>query len=336
MIRLSRTLLGAALVVGVFASTAPTARAAEPDKLLPADTDLVAVVNLKQILDSEIIKKYALEQIKQVLEGQDVKKLLGDLGLDPLKDVEKLVAASIETKFANNPEAKYLLIVHGKFDADKLYKTAEAESKKNGDKFQMVKDGNTIMFKVQPDNGQPPLYATVVNDTTVIAASEKKLITTALAADTASKPAAIKKELAELIKKADDKSSVLLISLLKGKLDDVKIPGGGNLPVKLDKFEKMLPAMEAVTLSVKIGADVNLDITIGMKDEDAAGDMRNALDDLLKQVKPLAQFAGAADPRLKPLSGILDSVKTSSKNKDVSVSGKVTGTDIGKMINPKD
>jgi len=56
----------------------------------------------------------------------------------------------------------------------------------------------------------------------------------------------------------------------------------------------------------------------------------------MKQVKPLAQFAGAADPRLKPLSGILESVKTSSKNKDVIVSGKVTGNDIGKMINPKD
>ncbi len=336
MIRLSRMLLGAALVVGVFASTAPTARAVEPDKLLPADSDLVAIVNLKQILDSEIIKKYALEQIKQVLDGQDVKKLLGDLGLDPLKDVEKIIAASIETKFGNQAEAKYLLIVHGKFDAEKLYKTAEAESKKNADKFQMVKDGATVMFKVQPDNGQPPLYATVVNDTTVIAASEKKLITTALAADTASKPVALKKELADLIKKADDKASVVAISLLKGKLDEVKLPGGGNLPVKLDSLQKVLPAMEAVTVTVKIGADVNLDVTIGMKDEDSANDMRNALDDLMKQIKPLAQFAGAADPRLKPLAGILDSVKTSSKNKDVIVSGKVTGNDIGKIINPKD
>ena len=39
-----------------------------------------------------------------------------------------LTAASIETQFANAAEAKYLLIIHGKFNAEKLYKTAEAES----------------------------------------------------------------------------------------------------------------------------------------------------------------------------------------------------------------
>lgn len=334
MTRLFRTLLGAALVAGALAS-APTARAAEPDKLLPPESDLVAIVNLKQILDSEIVKKYALEQIKQTLDGQDAKKLLTDLGLDPLKDVDKVIAASMETKFGNQAEAKYVLIVHGKFDAEKMYKTAEAASKTNGDKFQMVKDGSTVMFKVQPDNGQPPMYATVVNDKTVVAASEKKLITAALAADAAGKPAPLKKELADLIQKADDKASVVAVSLLKGKLDEVKLPGGGNLPVKLDKFEKVLPAMEAVTVTVKIGADINLDVVIGMKDEDTAGDMRNALDDLMKQVKPLAQFAGAADPRLKPLTGILDSVKIGSKNKDVTVSGKVAGADIGKIVNPE-
>lgn len=331
--RLSRNLMVAALVAGAFLSTTRLASAAEPDKLLPVDTDTVAIVNIKQILESDIVKKYALEQIKQVLEGQDAKKLLGDLGLDPLKDVEKLVAASIETKFGKQEEAKYLLIIHGNFDADKLYKTAEAASKANGDKFQMVKDGTTVMFKVQPDNGQPPMYATVVNGKTVVAASEKKLITAALAADTASRPAALKnKELADLIKKADDKASIVAMSLLKGKLDDVKLPGGGNLPVKLDKFEKVIPAMESAIITVKIGTDISLDITIGMKDEDSAGDMRNAMDDMLKQVKPLAQFAGAADPKFKPLAGILDGIKTTSKNKDVTVTAKVSGADIGKMI----
>jgi hypothetical protein len=327
-------MLGAALLAGLCVSNA---RAAEPDKLLPADTDMVILVNVKQILESEIVKKYALEQLKQALEGQDAKKLLTDIGLDPLKDIETVVAASVDTKFQAGAEPQYLLIVHGKFDAEKLYKTAEAESKKNADKFQLVKDGNTVMFKVQPDNGQPPMYATVVNEKTIVAASEKKLVTAALNADSAGKPPALKnKELADLIKKADEKASVVVLSLVKGKLDEVKIPGGGNLPVKLDKFDKLIPQMESVNLTVKIGADVVLDITIGMKDEETANDMRNALDDLMKQVKPLAQFAGAADPRLKPLTGILATVKIGSKNKDVTFGGKITGDDIGSMINPKD
>ncbi len=327
MMRLSRLVL-AALVAGFVA---PTARAAEPDKLLPADADTVAVVNLKQILESDIIKKYALEQLKQTLDGQDAKQLLTELGIDPLKDVEKLTVATVDT---SRTDTKFLLLVNGKFDAEKLYKTAEAYSKKDGDKFAMIKDGSTVMFKFQPDNGQPPVYATVVNEKTIVAASEKKLITNALAADSAKKPAAIKKELADLLKKADDKASIFVVSMLKGKLDDVVLPGGGNLPVKLEDLEKALPKLETASIAVKIGIDVLVDVTLGMKDEDAAGDMRNALDDIFKQLKPLAQLAGAAEPRAKPLGDVLSTLKTSSKNKDVSISGKITGANIGKMINP--
>jgi len=328
MIRLSRALLGAALVVGLAGTGA---RAADPDKLIPADADTVAVVNVKQVLDSEIVKKYALGQIKQMLEGQDAKRMLSDLGLDPLKDIEQLVVATMDT---SRTDTKFLMIVHGKFDAEKIYKAAEAETKKNPDKFSMVKDGKDVMFKFQPDNGQPPVFATVVNDKTVVAANEKKYVTGALKASDNKTPINLKQELSSLLKKMDDKASVSVVSVLKGKLDDVKLPGGGNLPIKVDALEKALPNAETVSVAVKIGADVSVDVTIGMKDTDAAADMRNALDDLLKQLKPLAQLAGAADPRAKPLGDVLGTIKTSAKNKDVVLSGKVTGANIGKMINP--
>src|SRR5262245_27005055 len=137
MTKLSRLIMGAAMVVGL----ANTARAADPDKLLPADTDTIAMVNLRQIIDSDIIKKYALEQIKQFLDGQDAKQLLGDLGLDPLKDVERIVVGSVETQYKKDAQPKFLIIVHGKFDPQKLFKTAEGLAKTKGDQFAMVKDG---------------------------------------------------------------------------------------------------------------------------------------------------------------------------------------------------
>jgi len=252
MIRLSRMVLGAALIAAVSASTV---RAAEPDKLLPANTDSILVVNVPQILGSEIVKKYALEQLKQMLDGQDAKKLLGDLGLDPLKDVETVTFATCDTKIKDIENTQKLAIIRGTFDAEKLFKTAEARSKKEGDKFEMVKDGNTVMFKIQPDNNQPPWYATVVNDKTVIAASEKKLVSATVAAAAASKAAPIKKELADLIKKFDAKTSVFAATLLKGKLDDQKLPAGQGMPFKLDGLEKLLPKMETATISVKVGAD---------------------------------------------------------------------------------
>jgi hypothetical protein len=288
-------------------------------------------VNVKQILATDIVKKYALEQLKQALDGQDAKKLLSEIGLDPLKDIDKIVVGA---NIQGRNDSKYLLIVHGNFDPDKLFKAAEAQSKKDADRFGMIKDGNTTIFKYQPDNGEQPIYGTVVNDKTVVAASDKKLISNALKAAAGEKKAPLKQELADLVKKMDEKASVYAVSLVKGKFDDVKLPGGGNIPIDLSGLEKLLPKAETMAVAVKVGTDVNVEVTIGMKDDDAAGDMRNALDELFKQLKPLAALAGAAEPRAKPLTDVLATIKTGSKNKDVTITGKVTGTNIGKMIKP--
>jgi hypothetical protein len=310
---------------------APTARAAEPDKLLPAEADTVVHVNVKQILGTDIIKKYALEQIKQLLDGQDAKKLLTEIGLDPLKDIDKVVVGA---NIKGRTDTKYLMIVHGTFDPDKLYKAAEAQSKKDSDRFAMIKDGNTVIFKYQPENGENPIYGTVVSDKTVVAASDKKLIADALKAAEGNKKPPIKQELLDLVKRMDEKSSVYAVSVVKGKFDDVKLPVGGNIPIDFTTLEKLLPKTETMAVSVKIGMDVNVEFTLGMKDDDTAGEMREAIDDLLKQVKPLLTFGAAAEPRLKPVIDVFGTIKTSTKSKEVTVTGKVTGANIGKMIKP--
>ena len=332
MTLLSRMVLGAALAVGFSALAAPNARAAEPDKLLPAEADTVIQVNFKQLLDSDIIKKYALEQIKQTLDGQDAKKILTEIGLDPLKDIEKITVGASVPSLTNTKwsDIRYLMIVRGTFDPEKLYKAAEAQSKKDADRFAMIKDGNTVIFKFQPENGDNPIYGTVVDDKTVVAASDKKLIANALKAAEGNKKPPIKPELADLIKKLDEKSSVYVTSMVKSKFDELKLPK--NDFVDLSKLEASILKTESLSLTVKVGTDVNVEVTLGMKDDDAAVDMQNALDDVLKQVKPLAPLAGAADPRMKPLADILTTIKTSAKNKDVVISGKLTGANIGKMI----
>src|SRR4051812_38545667 len=131
MSRLTRFGLATAFA---FALAAPAARAVEPDKLLPADADTVTYVNVKQLVDSDVIKKYALEQIKQALAGQEAKKLLEQMGLDPLKDIEKVWIGSEGTSAEN---MKALVVIHGKFDTEKLFKAAEAATKQDGDKFSM-------------------------------------------------------------------------------------------------------------------------------------------------------------------------------------------------------
>jgi hypothetical protein len=322
-----------ALATVAFAGSAiSSVRAAEPDLLLPAATDTVMQINVKQILESDIVKKYAVEQLKQVLDSQDAKKMLSEIGVDPLKDIDQLVLGS---SGVNKDDMKVMFILHGKFSPDKLFQAAEAQAKRDGEKFSMIKDGSTIIFKYKPDNIDAPLFGTVVDEKTVIATNDQKMIGTALATAKSAKGAPLSKELVGLIKKMDDKSSMFAVSILKGKFDDVKIPGQG-LPIDLSAFQPLLAKIQTMTVSLRVKADVHLEMTLGMKDEDAAGEFSKAMDDLLKQLKPLAQFAAAAEPRAKPLGDILGTIKTEAQKKDVIVTGMVTGANIGKMVNPND
>lgn len=325
MMRLMRLGLAAAIAV---AFAAPAAHAAEPDKLLPSDSDTIYYVNVKQLIDSDIIKKYALEQIKQALAGQDAKKLLEELGLDPLKDIDKVWAGS---SGKDQSDMRGLVVVHGKFDPDKLFKAAEAATKKDGDKFSMIKDGGTTMFKYQPEQGNP-VYGTVVDDATVIAGTDKKIIAAALKQNEDKKKSPVSAELTALAKKVDDKTSLFVGAAVKGKFDNVKFPQ--QLPIDLSGLEKALPKTETMSIVIKVGTDINLEVVMGMKDDDAAADMGDAMAKAIDGIKGLVPILAAAEPKAKPLVDVVKTVKTDVKKKDVTITGKVTGDNLGKMINP--
>lgn len=324
MIRSSRFGLGIALAVVLAA--APVARAAEPDKLLPADSEFVLSVNLKQILDSDIIKKYALEQLKQALQGNDAKKFLTDLGLDPLKDVDRVVVGG---SGKDQADAKVVLVIHGKFDPEKLFKSAEAQTKKDPDHFSLLKDGKDVMFKYQPDNGNP-VYGTVVDETTVVAGSDKKMVTTALAAAGATgKKAAVSKDLSALITRMDDKASLWMVAVVKDKLNNVKLPGGGGgNPALKDQLAKL----ETMSAVVRVTADIALDVTLGMKDADAADEMGKSIEEGLMQVKGLLPFLAAQNPQMKPLVEASKSLKSTVKDKSVTITAKLPGSAIGELL----
>jgi len=306
MTRLPRLVLGAALAVALTA----TARAAEPDKLIPAGADTVVVVNLKQLIESDFAKKFVLEDLKKQFEKQETKQFLTDLGLDPFKDIERLTIASVETKFGGGKDdsPNYLVVVRGSFDSQKLFNRLEQETRTDPDKFSKVKEDGTTMFKYLSDQKASPLFVTAIDDKTVVAASDKKFVAEAIKASDARKGAPIKKELAALIRKADDKASVYIASVTAGKLGDLGIPDQAG-PIKLEGFAKALPKTESALITIRVATDVNLDVIMGMKDEEAANDMRNALADMIDQVKPLAKGIVNFAPELKPLPDMLDAIK---------------------------
>lgn len=319
MTRLVRPALGLALATLLVA----TARAAEPDRLLPPDADVVVSVNVRQALESDIVKQYALENLKQTLQGNDAQKMLRELGLDPLKDVDRV---TIGMSGKDETDFKYLVVVHGTFDPEKLYKAAEAQTRKDADHFALVKDGRDVMFKYTPDNGNP-LYGTVVDDKTVILSGDKKGISTALAVPPKGK-ADLGKELTGLISKMDDKSTVWVAALSNGRLDKVKLKG----PAANPGIQNQLGNLQTATLVVRVEKDVMLNVGLGMKDNDAAEEAGKTVNELLQTVKGALPFLAANDPKLKSLVESSKTLKSEVKDRTVVITGKLAGDAIGKLI----
>ena len=273
-----RLLAGAVLA----ASLAVSARAAEVDPLLPAETESILFVNVRQVLESELIKKYALGQVKQALEGNDAKKMLEKLGLDPLKDVDRVTVGSWGK---DKEDMNAVFVIRGKFDPEKLFKAAQEEAKNNGDKIAIVEDGKYKLVKITVDDSPKPIFVAVADEKTIIAATDKKLVTDTLAVSEKGAKPQLKKELATLLLKQDEKASLFAVGLTEGKTEGVQIPPGRALGVDPAKLQKQLENLKTFAMTVRLTEDVNLEVAMGMKDTDAADDFGATVDGLLGTVK---------------------------------------------------
>jgi hypothetical protein len=326
MQRFTSSRLAVALVVAAL--TALNASAAEPDKLLPAKADSITYVNVKQLIESDAFKKFAHDPLKEVLARDEVKKVLEQMGLNPLKDIEKVWIGSYSTE---EHESQAVTIIRGKFDSDKLLKAAEDAAKKNSDMFGVSREGNATLLKFQPNKGNP-LFFTIVDSATVVVASDKKLAATALnQVDDVKAP--IKAELADLVKTMDERASVFMVALVKGKVDNFQIPAGLSALVPLGDFEKAVPKTNTLTLAVNVGVDVNLEVGFGMKDSEAVGDMESGLGKAIEAFKGALPILVATNSKFQPLIDVAKTFKCSTQKKNVILSGKLSSENLGKLIN---
>ena len=105
------------------ACLAAPARAADLDKLTPADAQAVLVFNVRQALDAPLAKKKGVtDTIKTAIEGNaEAKQLLAALGLDLTKDINTVSLAIGNIKELNGPKPEKLLVtVRGTFDPDRI------------------------------------------------------------------------------------------------------------------------------------------------------------------------------------------------------------------------
>lgn len=320
-----RLLAGAVLAVAVAAPV----RAADADPILPAETESVVFVNVRQVIDSDVVKKFALGQIKQALQGNDAKKMLEDLGLDPLKDIDRVTIG----QWGSAEEMNFVGAIRGKFDKAKLTEAAKKHAAAKSDELAVVKEGDLELFKFTPKNQQSdkPIYAVVADDKTIVVGSEKKVVATGVTAAKGTKTA-LKKDLATLMLKQDEKASMFMCALIEGKTDGLQLPPNLNIPgVDGAKLSKQLAKMTSAAMTVRVTDEVGLEVAMGMKDTDSAEEFGETVSNLISTVKQFLPLLTGQQPQLKPLGDeVTKSLKSKVKDKEVQLLLKISADAIGK------
>src|SRR5215831_6496476 len=76
-----------------------SAQAGEVNKYLPNDSDFVVMLNVRQLLNSPLVQKHALADLKTMLKANsEATKHLEALGFDPFKDLTSITLAVCITK----------------------------------------------------------------------------------------------------------------------------------------------------------------------------------------------------------------------------------------------
>jgi len=309
----SKRLWGAALVAVCLALPA---RAAEAHRFLPDSAEQVIVINVKQILQSPLVKKYALPDVeKQLKDSKEVKQLQALTGLDPLKDIHSIVIANTGANFE-----KALWVVRGKFDVEKIHTVVQAAAV-DKDNVKISKLGDRNLYETKQGVS---LFGTFFDGTTLIGSRSKDV----LAAAVEGKGGKVNKDLAAALGAADDKQSIYGVALIS---EDVR------KAIKVDQGPaEALKKIKTVSGGLKVTKDLAASLQASTGDTDAA----KQLAELAQLGKGLLGVAAQGNEQLAPLADdILKTLKIETSQGDVKIGFKVSEATIekaAKLIPGKD
>ena len=86
-----------------------------------------------------------------------------------------------------------------------------------------------------------------------------------------------------------------------------------------------------------MAADVNIEIVMGMKDDESADDFGATLSQLIDTAKNLLPLVAGQQPQFKPLADeVTKTLKAKTKDKEVTLTVKLSGDSIGKATGAGD
>jgi hypothetical protein len=311
------------LLAGALLALVVPARAAEVSKYLSSDTEFVIVVNIKQIVDSPLFKKYAHDKAREALKNLDVvTEVLDSLGFDVFKDLTSVTLAGNGI----DPDSKGYIVGHGHFDTAKFTARAEKEAKDKPEVLKILKEGERTIYSVKFDQGEDkPTFVGVIDKTTIVASTEKDYVLKCFDTAAGKKSGAVKKELKELIEKTDSKQSMWMI--MPGSL-----VGNSRLAPQEEKFKKNVEKVDIFSVGLTLEKDAKLAVAIASKNAENAKELAEDIKAKLDEVKGFLTLIAGQNPQLAPVLDLVNAAKVGTEGNTVTLKGEVSEELIEKAL----
>lgn len=301
------------LPVVVAASLAAPCRA-QPTKYLPDSTMLVVALNVKQLMQSPLVRgdEKAFKQF-----SADAAKALGKFGIDPTRDVDRIVlAVGDELKAATT-----LVLVEGRFDVASIQgKLRDLARDHKNDLHATEENGATIYEGRLPRANVPDpkvtlperFAMTVLDGTTIALAADKAPLVETLAKKGGRK-SALNPRVAELLDKADPRQTLSIVFVPPA----AAVAGGDAAGLK------------TVTGGITVADGVKSDVRLDTADADAAKRIAGHVTEGLDRVRQLLPGLVAIQPGVgrkeqEMIKEMLDTIKVSAKPDAVVITSTIT------------
>jgi hypothetical protein len=328
-----RFLAASLLLVSLLACAHSSQRAqsAELPGYLPADTEILVSVNVRQLVDSDLFKNNFQELVRQFLNDQaNVHQVLGDLGLDPLKDIDRVLAVSP----GSAEQDRGLVIVQGRFDVEKFKAHARKAQAEHPDllKAHSITDGRgmkVLVYEVRYPDPELPLFVCVADRQTILASPGKDYVVDALKKIARpARPTLRNKDFQDLLGKMDGEQSLALAVVGNALTRGGGIPEGG--------LRNALNQVEAIGGGVTIDKDLALEVVVSAKSEAQARQLKGSADRILKQGITLLSLLAASDPQFNPYFEMVRAVRLHLKGKLVTLRAQIDAEVFEELFRNKD
>jgi hypothetical protein len=287
--------------------------AAEPDNYMPANADLVLMVNFRQIVDSPVVQKYAVEEIKKNLEKDEkAQAFIKATGLNPLKDIDSLMVVNT----GGLDKGQQLFVVRGTFDKAKIHTALQDYAKKEAGKLTILPPQDGIqVYEFKPEKKDDKSVFSAFADNKTIVATQSKENTVKAAKGGGKAPAAPTAKMKAALSKVSGKESVWVAGVIT---DEARAALKKN-----QQSAAFTEKLDMITGSINITDAAQASLQLHTTDAEAAKQLKGVISQVLSFAKVAIQDNADVPPAAVELLGSL------------TINVDKTTVDIGLKVTPE-